>query len=226
MRIVAALSLVGIVGLFAGLYLSGIIGSGLKTPDRTILAINVDPPAGEVYIDDALVGNQGTLSLVDTFPIGKPFQIRVELDGFQPYTRDITVGRGTQFRVEADLILRDTMSYSPPPDAAEATIEPSVIDNLIGQKQDHFNACFTRNLRTNEPFAAEIMIHGIVTARGYIQGLRFGEANFRSPAVETCLKRQLRAIQLPLIAGDFGRFDQLMGAEIRPSTALNDETDQ
>jgi len=222
MMFVAALSLVGIVGLFAGLYLSGIIGTDLKAPSRTILAINVDPPAGEVYVNDELVGKQGTLSLIDTFPIDEEFQIRVELDGFEPFIRDLTVSKGTQFRVEADLELRDLVNFEPPPGASEAELDLTTVDALIEQKQTYIDACFTRNLRTAEPFKAEIVVNAIVTTRGFIQGIDFGDANFKSPAVETCLRRQLRAIHLPLLTGDFARFRQTMGTEIRPVTVLND----
>jgi len=222
MMFVAALSLVGIVGLFAGLYLSGVIGTDLKAPSRTILAINVDPPAGEVYVNDELVGNQGTLSLIDTFPINEEFQIRVELDGFEPFIRDLTVSKGTQFRVEADLELRDLVNFEPPPGALEADLDLTAVDALIEQKQTYIDACFTRNLRTAEPFKAEIVVNAVVTTRGFIQGIDFGEANFKSPAVETCLRRQLRAIHLPLLAGEFARFSRSMGTEIRPVTVLND----
>ena len=69
MLFVTALSLVGFIGLFAGLYLSGIIGSSVESLSH--LGVNVDLRQ-EVYIDDELVGNQGTVSVVDNF-IGTPF---------------------------------------------------------------------------------------------------------------------------------------------------------
>ena len=49
------------------------------------------------------------------------------------------------------------------------------------------------------------------------------DANFRSPAVETCLQRQLRALKLPLLAGDFARFERRLSVEIRDVSVLNDE---
>jgi len=222
MLFISALAIVGVVGIFAGLYLNGSIVN-LETPDRTILAINVDPPAGEVFINDELVGNQGTLSLVDAFPIDETFQVRVELDGFEPYIRDILVAHGTQYRVEAVLKLRELVNFEPAPGAVEATLDSDALDLRIEQQQSHIDACFTRNLRFDEPFKAEITVNGIVTARGFIQGVDFGEANFRSPAVETCVTRQLRSMRLPLVAGDFARFSRSMGAEIRPVNVLNEE---
>ena len=224
MMFVAALSLVGIVGLFAGLYLSGIIGSPVDSPERTILAVNVDPPAGEVYINDEIVGNQGTMSIVDNFPIGSPFQLRVELDGFEPFVRDIEVNHGDQFRVEVDLQLRDAVDYEPPEGADEAILEDDTLDALLEQRATHLDACFTRNLRTSEPYRAEVTVRGVVSARGFIQGIAFGDSNFRSPAVDTCIRRQLRALKLPLLAGDFARFERRMGAEIRDVTVLNEGT--
>ena len=223
MLFVTALSLVGFVGLFAGLYLSGIIGSSVESPNRTILAVNVDPPAGEVYIDDELVGNQGTMSIVDNFPIGTPFQLRVELDGFEPFVRDIEVNRGDQFRVEVDLELREQLDYEPPEGAQEATFKADDLDAQLEQYATHLDACFTRNLRTDDPYTAEVTVRGVVTARGFIQGLELNDANFRSPAVETCLQRQLRALKLPLLAGDFARFERRLSVEIRDVSVLNDE---
>jgi hypothetical protein len=73
------------------------------------------------------------------------------------------------------------------------------------------------------PFEAEVEITSIVTARGAIEGIEFGDANFRSPAVEICLRRQLRAIHLPLLAGDYAEFTRVFGAEIRPVSVLNEE---
>ena len=222
MMFVSALSLIGLVGVFLGLYFSGVIGSDVSTPERTILAINVDPPAGEVYINDRLVGNQGTLSLVDTFPINTPFQVRVELDGFEPFLREVTVPIGTQFRLEADLILRDGVDFRPTEDMSRSVIDQNALDLAIEQRQNAMNACFTRNLRTMTPFQADIQITSVVTARGAIEGIQFGDANFRSPAVEICLRRQLRAIQLPLLAGDYAEFTRTFSAEIRPTSAINE----
>ncbi len=73
------------------------------------------------------------------------------------------------------------------------------------------------------PFEAEIEITSIVTARGAIEGVEFGDANFRSPAVENCLRRQLRAIHLPLLAGDYAEFTRVFAAEIRPVSVLNED---
>jgi hypothetical protein len=219
---VAALSLVGVVGLFAGLYLSGVIGSDLKTPTRTILAINVDPNAGEVYINDELVGKQGTLSLIDAFPIDEEFQIRVELDGFEPFIRDLKVSKGTQYRVEADLELRDLVDYQPPPGAIESELDTTALDAILERREKDLEACFTRNFPTTEPFQAEITINAIVTTRGFIQGITFSDANFKSPQVETCLRRQLRSLHLPLLADDYARFTRTIGTEIRPATAINE----
>jgi len=224
MMFVSALSLIGLVGVFLGLYFSGIIGSDIETPDRTILAINVDPPAGEVYINDKLVGNQGTLSLVDSFPINEPFQVRVELDGFEPFLREVTVPNGTQIRVEADLILRDEVNFRPGNELARATIDQDALETALEQRENAINACFTRHLPPMmTPYSAKIDVTSIVTSRGAIEGIEFANENFQSPAVELCLRRQLRAINLPLLAGDYAEFTRTYSAEIRPNSVLNNE---
>lgn len=220
----AALSLVGIIAMFAGLYLSGAIGSQLIVPTRTVLAISVDPPAGEVYVDDTLVGNQGTLSMVDSFPVGIPFQVRVELDGFEPFIHEAIVNHGEQLRIEADLVLQDDVDYVPDAQMEEGTVDKDALDMAFADRAAPISHCFTRNLRSETPFTAELKVQCVVTDRGYIHGVTFTQANFRSPSVELCLRRQLRALHLPLVAGDYGRFERKLGAEIRPNTVLNAET--
>jgi hypothetical protein len=224
MMFTAALSLVGIIAMFAGLYLSGAIGSQMVAPTRTILAINVDPPAGEVFVDDALVGAQGTMSMTEGFPVGVPFQVRVELDGFEPFIRDVTIYEGDQLRIEADLILQDKVDFSPSAEMKEAVVDKDALDMAFANRAAPITNCFTRNLRTDTPFTAELKVECVVTDRGYIHGVSFTQENFRSPSVELCLRRQLRALHLPLVAGDYGRFDRKLGAEIRPNTVLNAET--
>jgi hypothetical protein len=224
MMFTAALSLVGIIAMFAGLYLSGAIGSQTTVPTRTVLAISVDPPAGEVYVDDDLVGNQGTLSMVDSFPVGIPFQVRVELDGFEPFVHEAIVNYGEQLRVEADLVLQDDVDFIPGTEMEEGTVDKDALDMAFADRAAPISNCFTRNLRTDTPFTAELKVQCVVTDRGYIHGVVFTQANFRSPSVELCLRRQLRALHLPLVAGDYGRFERKLGAEIRPNTVLNAET--
>ena len=222
---VLALTIVGVVGLMTGLYLSGIIGSKTEEVSRTVFAVNVDPPAGEVYIDDQLVGNQGTMSMTENFPIGTPFQLRVELDGFEPFVRNVEVSPGSQLRVEVDLELRDTVDFEPPEDMTETTVDGEALDLLLERRAPSIDACFTRNLRNGEPFDAELTVSAVVTARGFIQGVRFSDANFTSPPVENCLRRQLRAFRLPLLPGDFARFERRLGAEIRGVNVLNGNLD-
>jgi hypothetical protein len=149
--------------------------------------------------------------------------VRVELDGFEPYLKEITVPAGTQFRLEADLILRNEVDFQPTEGLARTTVDEDALETAIQQRKNSINACFTRNLRTMTPFDAEVEITSIVTARGAIEGVEFGDANFRSPAVDICLRRQLRAIHLPLLAGDYAEFTRVFGTEIRPVSVLNEE---
>ena len=224
MMFVSALSLIGLVGVFLGLYFSGIIGSDITTPERTILAINVDPNAGEVYIDDKLVGNQGTLALATGFPINEPFQVRIELDGFEPFLREVTVPFGAQIRVEADLVLRDDLNFQPTESLVRATIDEDALETALEQRETAINQCFTRHLRaTSAQDEYEIEVTSIVTSRGAIEGIQFGNKNFLSPAVEICLRRQLRSINLPLLAGDYAEFTRTYSAQIRPNSVINEE---
>ena len=222
MLVSATVTLIVFLLIAAGHFL-GMLGSDIGTPTNTILAVSVNPPAGEVYINDELVGNQGTLSLVDSFPTDTPLQVRVELDGFEPFLREVTLKRGESLRIEADLVLRDAVAFVPEPGMVEAELDTDAVDAALAARKEHFDNCFTRNLRTNTPFGAEIEVTCTVTNRGFIHGVSFGAANFRSPAVQACLRRQLRALKLPLIPGDYARFERVLGVDIQPRTALNDE---
>ena len=173
------------------------------------------------------MGNQGTLALASGFPINTPFQLRVELDGFEPYLREVTVPFGTQIRVEADLILRDELDFKPTEDLARATIDEDALETAIEQRSTAINQCFTRHLRANmDQDEYKIEITSIVSSRGAIEGIEFGEKNFLSPAVETCLRRQLRSLSLPLLAGDYAEFTRTFSAQIRPNSIINAVEDQ
>lgn len=91
---VAGVLFLGLLSVFGLAYLGGELTNDPAPPPRTILAVHVDPPAGEVFVDDVLVGRKGTLSMVENFPVGKPFLVRVELDGFQPWSKTVTVPEG------------------------------------------------------------------------------------------------------------------------------------
>jgi hypothetical protein len=43
-------------------------------------------------------------------------------------------------------------------------------------------------------------------------------ANFDSPPVERCLSRQLRALKLPIIPGDYAVFEYTFRARVGPAT--------
>lgn len=120
-------------------------------------------------------------------------------------------------------MLQDNVNYEPTPDMTEGVVDKDALDLAFASRASSISNCFTRNLRTDTPFTAELRVNCVVTARGYIHGVTFSQANFRSPSVELCLRRQLRALHLPLMAGDYGRFQRKLVAEIRPNTVLNAE---
>ena len=226
MMLVGALGAVGIAFSLSAAYLFGYIGSALDLPTSTIFTVKVDPQAGEVYIDETLVADQGSVSLVngDGFPIGSPFRVRVELDGFEPFTREgVTVQKGDEHSIEVDLILRDPLDFEPKPGMKEAALDTDAVDTVLDARGDDFNNCFTRHLRMLGPFTARIDVSATVADRGFIHGVLFGEKNFESPPVETCIKRQLRALKFPLIPGDYARFDHTFISEIPVSSSLKEE---
>jgi hypothetical protein len=216
--LVAALALLAITGLVGGIYISGVFGTAPAPPVRTILTVHIDPPAGEVFIDDTLVGKQGTLSLVDAFPIDTTFQLRVELDGFEPWTKEVMVPMGQQIRVEADLLLRDPMAFVITPTMRAAEIDAKTILHRIENHKEPLANCLTRHLKTDSPYLAAVTARIIVSSRGYVATVEYLGANFDSPPVERCLSRQLRALKLPIIPGDYAVFEYTFRARVGPAT--------
>lgn len=222
--IVAALALLAITGLVGGIYISGLFGTAPAVPVRTILTVHIDPPAGEVFIDDTLVGNQGTLSLVDAFPIDKTFQLRVELDGFEPWTKDVMVPMGQQIRVEADLLLRDPMTFIITPTMRAAEIDAKTILHRLENHKERLANCLTRHLKTDSPYLAAVTARIIVSSRGYVATVEYFGANFDSLPVEHCLSRQLRALKLPIIPADYAVFENTFRARVGPATRAAPKT--
>jgi len=207
-----ALLLIGIGAL--ALYFMGDFGTTPPPEPRTILTVHIDPPAGEVYIDDELVGKQGTMSLTDKFPVGKPFQVRVELDGFEPWAKTVTVSEGQEYRVDADLIIRDPMEFKVTGDMRRSEIDKAELKKLLEQRTNSFKNCFTRYLKPDSAYNAVLTLRGWVSQRGYVTAVDFRGANFESPEVKACLKRQLRGLKLPVLPGDYATFDHTFRARV------------
>ena len=220
MRLVAGLGLVAGIAVAAAFYIfGGDIETTTAPPPRTILAVHVDPPAGEVYIDDVLVGKQGTMSLVDKFPVDKPFQIRVELDGFEPWSKSATVPEGQQIRVDAELVLRDPMTFAPTAEMRRSEIDDAALKAELERHADSFQNCFTRHLQPDSAYNAAVSLRGTVSQRGYVAAVEFRGSNFDSDDVKNCLKRQLRGLSLPVLPGDYATFEHTFRTRVGPRRA-------
>jgi hypothetical protein len=228
MKVVAAVGvLLGIAAVVGVYVLRGDIDPSTIAPIRTILAVHVDPPAGEVYVDDVMVGKQGTLSMVDNFPLDKPFQVRVELDGFEPWSKTVTIAEGQQLRIEADMVLRDPMDFKITPQMRVSDIDQGALKLLLERRAESFQNCFTRHLHPDSAYNAATTLRATVSQRGYVAAVDFRGANFESPEVLSCLKRQLRGVKLPVLPGDYASFDYTFRTRVGPRRAPVDikETD-
>jgi len=217
MKVIAAVGvLLGIAAMVGVYVLGGDIDGTTTAPARTILAVHVDPPAGEVYVDDVLVGKQGTLSVVDNFPLDQAFQVRVELDGFEPWSKTVSITEGQQLRVEAELILRDPMDFVITPQMRPSDIDKNALKLELGRRAESFQNCFTRHLHPDSAYNAATTLRATVSQRGYVAAVDFRGANFESPEVQACLKRQLRGVRLPVLPGDYASFDHTFRTRVGP----------
>jgi hypothetical protein len=214
--IVAGLLVLGLLSVFGLAYLGGELTNDPPPPPRTILAVHVDPPAGEVFVDDVLVGRKGTLSMVENFPVGKPFLVRVELDGFQPWSKTVTVPEGQQLRVEAELELRDPMDFEVTPQMQRSDFDQTSLKSELQLRSTNFEHCFTRHLKPDSAYNAALTLRGTVSQRGYVSAIEFRGSNFESAEVRACLSRQLRGLKLPVLPGDYATFDHTFRTRVGP----------
>lgn len=82
----------------------------------TALSIKIAQPATEILVDDKLVGTGSTLELKDIEP-GTTHTLRVEAEGFQPYTDTFTVAPGETVRLAINLAeeQKKVAEVTPPP---------------------------------------------------------------------------------------------------------------
>ncbi len=188
-------------------------------PPRTgRLIIGVDPPAGEIYINDTLVSTQGALDSEAGFPIDVPFTLRVQTDGFSSWSQEVLVPAGETVVLKPVLQLEDPMDFVPDADWEEGGIDSEALQAEIREHTSAFNRCFSHHLSADPGFTAIIDVKGYVNQLGKISRLEFQDRNFTSDAVDHCLTRQFRALSLPLLNPryDYGTFEHIFHYTVPP----------
>jgi curved DNA-binding protein CbpA len=174
-------------------------------PPHGILNVICDPPAGEVTVAGTFATSEGVLR-EHRVPPGQPVAIKVELDGFEPFTREVTIEDGATETVEPVLKLTDPMGFTPTAEQTPAPFDDEGARALVQRRADRLDACFAQHLTAEPGSVASTELTAYVSPRGYVMGVNFEKATLLGGEVQRCIKRELRAIKFSLVQGDYATF--------------------
>jgi hypothetical protein len=176
-------------------------------PVSGTLVVIVDPPAGQIFVDNELVSTEGSAKVSEGLFGGEESRVRVEQDGFAAWSSEVMVPPGERTELRVELELTDKMNWRPALEDVQVDLDERAARASIHQRKAVFDRCFRDNVEGDPGVLTLLDISATVNARGRIVGLDFDKENFEStPPLQDCLKRQLRAIKLPLIKGDYAVF--------------------
>ncbi len=194
-------------------------------PPSPTLAVAVDPPAGEISVDGKLVSTRGRADLSAELPTDRPVEIAVSLEGFAPWSQTVQLAAGAHSEVQATLELRDPMDYAPTEEHLRGDVDLDEVSNRLRARRDGLHNCLQRNINEPEGFTAVLDLTGYISPSGHVFGVDLSQRNFESAAALLCVKRQLRAIRMPMIAGDYAMFHHGLTITVpsSPSDSLSPE---
>ncbi len=163
----------------------------------TELALAVDPVADRVFVDGAPAGSGRALTIADPRD-GKPFQLKVEADGFAPQEELVTLRPGERTTRTITLALVDDMTWAPPAEAARVDAPAPVRTALETAAAANLGACFA-----GVPEAeATATYTAWVTPDGQVRRVDVTDPSFPLAAAEPCIRRVFRGLRLPIFEGD------------------------
>lgn len=173
-------------------------GSAAESSDSRLL-IRVDPPTGEIYVDGQLTSTQGVLDVTTGFPTDAPFPVKVVADGFAEWTDTVTVADGQMQVIKPELELVDPMSYSPGPNATQGDLDEAAVNTAIQARKTQLDRCFVRHVEAEPDLVVILEVRGVVNQLGDVARLDFQERSYESSELDACLRRQFRALELPML---------------------------
>jgi len=178
----------------------------VETATTGTLAILVDPPAGEIFIDGRLASSNGRV-LSEPIPIDRPVVVKVELDGFSPWSQEVRGDPDKGVSLTPSLTLSDAMAWAPKPEQVRGDLNAETARAEVRNRNSQIDGCFRDKLGAVAPgTVASVDLNAYVSPRGYVIGLSFENPTYSNAAVDACIKRQLRSIKMPLVSGDYGQF--------------------
>ena len=182
------------------------------------LLVRVDPPSGDIYVGDQLMTTQGVLDIRSGFPLGEPFPLQVKADGFEPWAQTITVTEGEMRVIKPELELVDLMDFTPRAEAEEGRLDEAKVNSAIQSRKTQFDRCFVSNVSGTADDVVILEVRGFVNQLGNVARLDFLERSYASEGLDWCLRRQFRALDLPMLNPryDYAVFEYIFHYTVPP----------
>lgn len=201
-------------GAAAALLLLGVGGALFfqSPPEQTVqsaqLQITVDPPAGQITVDNKPVG-EGSVTITDGLEPGATAFVRVALDGYRPWSESVTLpGPGESLRLSPSLELSERVNFVPGTDDVEGTLDDAAASATLATVDDALVAC-ARDHGAPTGAASTLAVSVYVDNRGVVVGAEVEPDGFDSnPELTGCARRQLRALKMPFVQGDYARVNR------------------
>lgn len=206
-----------------GTWLGGALtGLGLPPPGTTAsgpgttLRLWVDPPAQAVFVDGQLVGSGSTLTLSDPAPGGRVFELRVETGGFSTWQEELLIPPGEETSRRIELELKDPMDFRPGEDDIAADLSRERIRAILSEREAAIERCFHEASTAPAEQSLRVRIRAWIRSRGTVGSVDFLETTPPVQVPESCVERQLRALQFPLLEGDYAVFEHTFDVSPAP----------
>jgi hypothetical protein len=202
---VPVLAIGGLLALSAalgGAWFAGFFDGDETPASRGSLLIEVDPTSESVLIDGEAVGSGPRIELTEGFPIGRKMTLTTHLSGFDVDQREIIVPRGESLTVPIRLELADPLSSKPGSGMKRAPrVDIEAFAQALKPRQPEIEGCLDGSVTSGTAAFAAVDIYWGST--GNLIYLDLVDTNLDAQATEECLRRELRATQLPLLDGDY-----------------------
>ena len=163
------------------------------------LIVDIDPPVGEIYINDTLISTQGVLDIEAGFPLNTQFTVSVQADGFADWFETTTVRDGNTVTLSADLELTDPMNFKPKREWKEGGLANDVLQQELSEHAAEFEECFAEASVGVPGYTAVLDVKGYINQLGAIARVDYLERNFDAPELDHCIRREFRGLSMPLL---------------------------
>ena len=114
--------------------------------------------------------------------------------------------------LKPELDLTDTLSYLPAESDVQGSLAPQIVQEALSARSAQFDRCFDRHTQ-GQPIGTDILleVRGYVGPLGHVKGLQFPDRSTENPGLELCMRRQFRALSLPLldVRSDYAVFEHV-----------------